>query len=259
MIEFLPNFINEFIEQYFKMDILGIQVTAPYYRNVKRVRAELRSLVGKGTPEELIEETVIYAKLHNFFFENKSAKDVREFMESEGIGIDCSGLISHILDFWLKKSGVGGIGSNIKYPQASFRTTIARKLRVIENISADLLTNELNSTKVNLANVKPGDLIRLKGEKRGDHIAMIYSVEKDDNSKKIVKVTYVHSAENYGVSSGVKFGEIEIIDENKNLEEQKWLEIDVQSNSSPTFNGYLREKEDNGLRRLTFSHLLKWN
>ncbi len=259
MIETLPNFVNEFIKQYFKMDILGVQITAPYYRNIKRVRAELRSLVGKGTPEELIEETVIYAKLHNFFFENKSEKDVREFMESEGIGIDCSGFISHVLDFWLKKSGVGGIGNNIKYPQASFRTTIARKLRVIENISADLLTNELNSTKVNLANVKPGDLLRLKGEKRGDHLAMIYSVEKDDFSKKVIRITYVHSSPAYGKENGLRLGEIEIIDQNKNLNEQKWLEIDDKNGTNYTFNGYLREKEDNGLRRLTFSHLLKWN
>ncbi len=259
MTEKLPHEVNQFIGKYFNLDILGTKVRSPYYRNVKRVRAGLSSLIGKGTPEEITEETIIYAKLRDFYFTDKSEKEIRKFMESQGIGIDCSGFITQILNYWLRFSLERGIYHHMNYPSGNLRAKLARRLRVVENIGANLLTSQLNADPLDIKDVKPGDLIRMRGAKRGYHVAMVYSVRKDPQRNAVQSIRYVHSSEHYGENNGVKYGKINFSDLNKELSQQEWLEIDEKTGVNYTFNGYMNEKEDNGLRRVKFAHKLKWS
>ncbi len=254
----LPAWVLEMIDDYRFLQVDSQKVRVPYYRNVKRVRAGLRSLLGKGTPEEIEEDTLIYSKLRDFPLTNNSEKNIREFMQSEGIGVDCSGFVAQILDYWLKTSGTRGLGAKIKFPQASIARSIIRRFRLIENISANILTNDANSDLIDLSEVTPGDLIRLPGNKRGDHILLVHTVKKSSEGNPIW-FKYVHSSPHYGDENGVKYGEVEITDLHKTLSEQKWLEMDLVNGLNWTYDGYKREDmAGKGLRRLKFHEYLKW-
>lgn len=249
IIDQLPEKTRAFIRHYFKLNIYGINVATPYFRNVKRVRAELRSKVGKGTPEEIEQELLIYAKLKGFNLDGKTSNEIREFMRLQGLGIDCSGFVSHVLNFYLKEIGQGSLLSNLKFqPGRSIYKRIVTFLRPIEHVGADLLTSDLNCKKIDLKNIKPADLLRLKGIYRGDHIALIISTERDSFGV-LKKIKYVHSTQHYGKDDGVRVGEVEIIDENKPLQDQIWKELDENGNC-PTLEQLKKDLLNNGIRRL---------
>lgn len=249
-IEEAPEEVSQIIERYFNLRVGDKTVVCPYFRNVKRVRAELRSLVGKGTPEEIEEEIRIYAKLRGFDLNNSSAKQIRDFMQTQGIGIDCSGFVSHVLNVWLKSVGKGRIWSNIKFPKASLYRSFVRSLRPIENISADLLTSDLNAEKVELKNISIGDLLRLKGLQRGHHVAIVTEVSRTTEGK-LLNFKYAESSENYGDENGVRISKVQVVDENKELKDQKWLGVDDKG-TCWTLRQLEKEYEDNGLRRPNF-------
>jgi hypothetical protein len=204
-------------------------------------------LVGKGTPEEIEEETLIYAKLRKTDLNELTQQEIRNFMIEQGIGIDCSGFVSHLINKWLKIEGKGVIGKNLKYPTNSIYRKLLTLLRAIESTGADILTNETNSIKVKLKDVLPGDLLRLKGIPHGDHVAMIYSVDYEDGTP--ISIRYVHSTDRFGEESGVKFGEIEVTHPEESLKEQEWLETDSEG-IKQTYEQLLHKEEDNGIRRL---------
>jgi hypothetical protein len=240
----LPKEVSKLINHYFNLKIDSKNIKTPYHMNVKHVRAELRGLVGKGTPQEMQEEVNIFAKLRNFNLEKASSKEIRQFMQKEGIGIDCSGLIAHILDTWLKAEKRGNLKSNIDFPKMSFFKRLAINIRPIENINADLLTNEKNTNPIDLKNVIVGDLLRLKGIKQGHHIAIITNVKDNE-------IEYTHSTKHYGEDNGIRIGKIRIKDKNKDLDQQEWLEKDGNG-VCWTLKQYTKQKEDNGTRRLKF-------
>lgn len=246
----IPQSVKTLAHEYLNLNINGCNVRTPYYRNVKRIRAELRSLVGKGLPAEIIEETLIYSKLRGFDLKGKSEFEIREFMASQGIGIDCSGFVAHLYDRWLRSSNKGSITSNLKFSNNTFYRKFVRKLRPIENISADDLTNYDNCIKIELNQTEPGDLIRMKGVKHGDHLAIIYSVSTDEAGQ-IIEITYIHSSPAYQSENGVKFGQIEITDPNGELKDQQWNEFDIDGKCW-TLQCLLKDYSDNGLRRPKF-------
>lgn len=251
----IDNKAKEIINAYKNLNIRGNTVTTPYFRNVKRVRAELRSLVGKGTPEEIVEETIIFAQLRGFPLAKSTPEQIREFMQSQGIGVDCSGFVAHVYDHWLKSKKKGGIGRRIKYDPSNLYRRFIRALRPIENIGANLITCPLNAAKVNFNEALPGYLIRLKGIEHGHHVAIITAVETNDKGT-IKSIEYTHSSPHFGEKNGVKTGLIEIVDGNKPLEKQNWTEKD-DDGKSPTLLEYTNQVEDNGIVKPKFFELLK--
>ncbi len=241
----LPKEAEKLIDNYFNLKIANKNVKTPYYMNEKHDRrGELRSLVGKGSPTEIEEEVIIFAKLRNFNLKKASKKQIRAFMKEEGIGVECSGFVSNILDQWLRAIGKGSLYSNIKFENKNIFDAIVKYIRPIQNISADLLTNNTNSTPVEIKDARPGDLLRLKGIKKGHHVAIITQVKQNT-------ITYIHSTTHYGEENGVREGKIKITDKNKDLGEQEWKEVD-KDNVCWTLKQYLRQKEDNGIRRPKF-------
>lgn len=251
----LPAAVQEYIRRYFELPINGNLVPAPYFRNVKRVRAELRVLVGKGTPEELVEETLIYAKLRGYNLNGKSVEETREFMREQGLGVDCSAFVAHVYNFYLKNSGKGALWTKIKYPSKGLYRTIVRMLRPIENLGAETLTSLDNCTMVELSEIEPGDLIRMKGIKGGHHLAMVYNVKYDRNGTPL-HFTYVHSISRYGKNNGVRFGEVLINNIYGELKDQNWLERD-EDGTCWTLMELEKDYEDNGLRRPKFKPEIK--
>lgn len=246
----IPQEVKNLIQHYFNLKVNSKIIRVPYHINVKHIRAELRSLAGKGTPQEIEEEVVIFAKLRNFNLKKATKEEIREFMQKEGIGIDCSGLVAHILNIWLKSRKMGSLHSNLTFPKLPLLKRLVIKIRPIENISAELLTNQQNTININLKEVQGGDLLRLKGLKKGNHIAIITKVKRGGDGN-LEEITYIHSSRYYGEDNGIREGKIKIKDENAPLEEQDWLERD-KNNICWTLKEYLKEKQDNGLRRPKF-------
>ena len=245
----VPNEVKKLIKNYFNLKIANKSIKTPYYINEKHGRrGGLRSLVGKGTPTEIEEEVKIFAKLRSFCLEEANEEEIREFMKEEGIGVECSGFVSNILDKWLKCTKQGSLYSNIKFENKNIFDAIIKYIRPVQNISADLLTNKNNTIPVELKDVQAGDLIRFKGLKTGHHIAIITEVKKKSKGK---MVKYLHSTAHYEKDNGVKKGEILVKDESRDLGEQEWKEVD-ENNKCWTLKQYQRKKYDNGIRRPKF-------
>ncbi len=251
----LPSYVESFIKQYEGLRIFDVRVPVPYYRNVKRSHSDLRSLVGKGSPDEIALETRIIAQLKGVDLQKMGKEQIRQFMSEHGLGIDCSGFVAQVLDYWIHHAHAGSLLSNLDYPYRNLLSHIKVRLRPISNISANILTSDKNTDRVHLNEVMPGDLIRTKGVKRGDHVLLVSKVLKKGH--KVVEIEYVNSNEQYGDQNGVRRGRIEITSPDEPLETQNWKDWDSKANKCWTLEGMKNNADDNGLRRLKFFDKLR--
>ncbi len=226
MIEKLPDTTQNFINEYLNLPLGGKKVRCPYYINTKKFRQRmgLRVLIGKGTPEEIKTESLIYEKLRKVNFNEMSSKEIRDFLIKCRIGIDCSGFVSHILDNLLTSQTKKHIWKYLKWPKMNLYKTIARILRPIENISAWMLTNDENSYKIkDLNNIHPGDLIRSVGlEDQSYHVMIIIEVLRENG--KIKSFKYANSTRWYKDQNGVRIGEVIITNPSDYLVDQNWTD-----------------------------------
>jgi hypothetical protein len=194
-------------------------------------------------------ESKIWEKLKGINLDEMTPSQIREFLIERGIGIDCSGFVTYILDSMSINSNGKHIWTKLKDNKNGFYAKVRYMLRPVEQLGADVITNEVNCIKISINDVKPGDLIRSKARRsKGDHIMIVTEVNRDENNN-VTSIVYTHSTPNYGDKNGVKTGEIKIIDLNKPLHEQQWLETD-DTGVVPTLEGFMIDVEDNGLRRL---------
>jgi hypothetical protein len=239
----------EVIKKYSELDILGKKVCTPYFINSNKKRAELRVMAGKGAPEEIIHEVKVWAQVKGFDLARAKEDQIREFMMDLGIGIDCSGFVVHVLNAELKRRKLGPLWNYLAFSNNSFFMKIRRMLRPLENIGANTLTNETNTTKISdLNNIKPADLIRLVGNKNNEyHVAIITEVEHDDNGK-IKSFKYANSNRKYEDQNGVRIGTVKITDPKDELKDQKW--IDDYKGKNYFYDDLMKNYEQNGIRRL---------
>ena len=238
------------INDYMFLKVNGKTINTPYFIN-PRSRKDLRAMVGKGTPEEIIMESKIWEKIKGVNFDQMSEKEIKDFLINRGIGIDCSGFIVHVLDaLSMERNG--------KHVWSFLKPTVYRKiigplmyrLRPVENLGAEIITNEKNSVPVEIKDVMPGDVIRSKAKQtNGHHIMLVTEVLRDDSTNQVVAIKYTHSSPYYGDKMGVKTGEIRIKDITKPLWDQEWTEKD-EHGVNHTYEGFMVNVEDNGLRRL---------
>ena len=250
MTQELESTIQQKINEYTHLKLGNSQVVTPYFINDKR-RKDLRAMVGKGTPEEIIMEARIWEKLKGVHFEQMDAPSIKEFLTSRGLGIDCSGFIVHILDAYTTQTMHKHIWSLLKIQSGGLAALVRYKLRPVEQLGAGTITNADNTFEVELKDIKVMDLIRSKSIKlNGEHIMIVSKITTDQNNN-VIEIEYTHSTPHYGALNGVKTGLIKVTDINKALEEQEWVEQD-ESGVCHTLEGYMRELNDNGIRRLKF-------
>jgi len=150
----------------------------PYMTNILRNGKVVkeRILGGKGNWKDIQKETQKIAKKEKINLQKLTPKQFYNFQKKHKIGIDCSGLVTQLLNFYFKT-----------------------KLNPRKN-SADMLTSIPLSQKVeNFQDIQPGDLVR---QKNGRHV--LFVVEKNGT-----KISYVDSSF-YG--RGVKYGEADLTD-----------------------------------------------
>ena len=180
-------FLNKAYQQ-FLLDLGGKKVPTPYRINIPFQPD--RRFYGKSDARELTKDTIQIANENGFDLNSASGEEIRKFMEENWLGIDCSGLVYHLLDALLRKTGQASM-QKIGFPKAS-ATNVAK-------LTAPEFTEKIKSWD----QVKPGDLIRLNS-KNADHILIVLNSElKTRNSY----ITYVHSS---GITktTGVHTGEI---------------------------------------------------
>jgi hypothetical protein len=248
----IPMYANIIINEYMNLRLGGKKVVCPYFINTAKERAGLRALIGKGEPAEIEKEVLVWAKLKDFDLKKAKPEQIREFMMDCHIGIDCSGFVVNLYNFWLKHEGKKSLIKYLKFEDNRPYARLRRFIRPVENIGANTLTSEQNCDKItNLNEILPGDLIRSKGLVRNaDHVMIITKVIKEDG--KVVEIEYTHSVRHYGKNNGIKVGNIIIKNPKKGLEFQDWQEQD-ETGRKITLLEYKKEVGDNGVRRLRFN------
>jgi hypothetical protein len=243
----IPLYAQEMIDEFMAIRLGGKKVVCPYYRNTSKERAGLRALIGKGDPGEIEKEVLVWAKLKDFDLKKANVKQIREFMVANHIGIECSGFVVHVLNFWLKNEEKQPLIKYLTFQNNSIIDKIRRFLRPVENIGANILTNEDNCEKIEKINdVLPGDLIRSKGKiKNAHHVLLITKVIKEND--KVKEIEFAHSGETHDEYSGVRVEKIRITNPRGSLLKQDW---DVIVNGMSQLDGYKIQSEDNGIRRL---------
>lgn len=262
------------INNYLNLPCIGISgVRCPYFNNARQKRrGELRALVGKGTPEDIINEAHILSIQYraNLFSTNThhclcaahsdkqhSADDIRHFLIDHNLGIECSGFVTHILAAHIKEtSGINLVRTLCIVPKKRLLRYLISRLRPVENIDVTVYANDRNTRAIASTSVgwhynelKSGDVITILKtgpRKMRNHIMLITEIEEK-------KIRYVHarawpSEGEYG--HGVAEGEIIITNPQKPLSEQLFTERAVTGKNNETWRE-IAEAETVEIRRLT--------
>lgn len=164
-----------------KLEFLRLEISKyiglPYHTNIPKINSSESALVGKGNAKEIALKTIEFANAENIKLIDLNPQQIYNFQKKHKIGIDCSGLACHLLNFY-------------------FET----KLNV-RRTSADMLTSLPLSKRIDAQNIKTADLIR---QKNGKHL--LFVVEKLDN-----QIIYVDSSRD---GRGVRYGEFDLTDKN---------------------------------------------
>lgn len=244
------------IEEFLKLPI-GVGVSCPYYNNRRqRVRAGLRALIGKGSVQDIVDEAAIISMREKKPLGALSADDLTKFLVDHHIGIDCSGFAYHVLDRESVGRGQKRMALRLAHPYA---TSIIRKLitflRKVENTGVATFSHDSNSRVITLQNIRPGDFISINYDGLNsalDHMMIIERVEKEEGV--IRKIQYIHaiawsSDGLYG--HGVRRGEIEVLDKDKSIIEQYWIERGKAGRENETLSRALSAKSC-AIRRLNW-------
>lgn len=222
------------IENYLHLPFENNNISAPYFNNRRaQVRGALRVLIGKGTPQDITDEARIFSMKEKIDLEKLSDEELTQYLVNHNLGIDCSGFVYHVLDAELHTTHKKSLTQILHFPHAkNVLRKFLVKLRPVENCGVSTLAHEKNSVVIELKNILPGDLIIIMhaGPKKDyNHIMLIDTVKYAND-----KPTQIHYSHSFQYPSdgqynhGIKQENIEIIDANKNVLEQKWSEIQMQ-------------------------------
>ncbi len=247
----LSNKAQKILDEYFNLPFDGITgVRCPYFNNAHlKQRAQLRVLVGKGTPQEIIEEAkIISIQYHAGLFDKAghcclhnehtgkevNVEEIRKFLIDHNLGVECSGFVTQILRAHFKETKNIDIARKfvVASPKNILRWIIS-KLRPIENISVCRYADNLNTQKIKWKDAQAGDVVVILEtgiSNKFNHILLI--TEKTDEM-----IYYAHarawgSEGKYG--HGVAKGIIKITNRNGDLVEQMWTELEKIGENNET-------------------------
>lgn len=244
---------EQIINGYFHLPFKGISgVRAPYFNNRRRPeRGQLRVLIGKGTPGEIVEEAkIISVQYHAGLFDRQgdcclhdahtgkpvTPDDLRRFLIDHQLGIDCSGFVTQaLLAHFRETKGINFTKKITIIPPGKIIRRLIARLRPVENISVAVYASDANSAPIrNIREIKPGDLvIMLKtGPRRErDHILLITGVQGE-------AIHYAHARAwsregKYG--HGVARGLVTVVKPAGTLLEQNWSELGFLNEQNETY------------------------
>uniref|UniRef100_A0A7C4M345 NlpC/P60 domain-containing protein n=1 Tax=candidate division CPR3 bacterium TaxID=2268181 RepID=A0A7C4M345_UNCC3 len=196
--------IENYISDYTRMKIGRLSLNCPYWSNrLKNGRVTVRGIFnGKGLSSQIKKELTKEVNLCQKKILNKY--DLYKLAKRKRLGIDCSGFAFRVLEELVR---LGYKNCKIANLEGLYKGGINRT-------NADMLTAKNFVFPVDkISDYQMGDLIRMLG---GRHIAVIIKVTSN-------QIIYAHSSNKTKVQ-GVHLGKIKIVDINRPLLEQKWLE-----------------------------------
>lgn len=243
--------LQQLAHEYVNFEITGKQVKIPYVLGYGRWQFWNSS--GKGTPEMIRNELVSKAQYHDFDLHNATTFEIFDFMRTHRIGVDCSGLVYHLLDAYVQ--------ALLHKPLSSFLVRYNGNFGKIEKlllsykryrrINAKTLTSPLNTTEVYaVKNIEIGDLIRISRER--DHVLLVTKINRDQDGT-ITNVQYIHSSSVHTQKRGPHYGEIVVLEPEKGLESQNWLETTKQNDNYGK--EYFQPERGDSVRRLNITLL----
>ena len=230
------------IHDYLNLPFFGISgVRCPYFNNARaRQRGQLKVLIGKGTPEEIVEEAKIISIQYrsNVFDKNgvfnahvehpaehEQAECIRQFLVDNNLGVDCSGFVTNVLQKHFQETKDIDLARKLFVTsKKNFLRWIISRLRPVEQIGVKVYANDKNTSLViDLQKIQPADLITMLKtgpNKSHDHILLV--TEIDGNRIKYASGRAWSAEGKYG--HGVSEGVITITNPEKGLLEQVWEE-----------------------------------
>lgn len=244
------------IESYLSLPFKNQTVSTPYFNNKRqRARGALRVLIGKGSPEDIVEEAYIFSIKEKIDLPSLSSDEMKRYLADHHLGVDCSAFAYYVLDAEMKARGKGQLSAALSYRAPILRRLLIR-LRPVENTSVGVLADDANSSPVALRNIAPGDLIIMRGSGRNnmtDHVLAVTAVEATRPGEP-VRVEYAHSLQwssDGAYGHGVRRGEITIVDASKGILDQLWQEKAKTGEENET-HLLARQAKNLSLRRLRF-------
>lgn len=223
---------EQVIAHFEALNIGGKTVCCPYFNNKKvGVRAGLRVLVGKGSPQEIEEEAKILAIKKRVDLATLGEQALRAFLIDEKLGIDCSAFAYYVLEAEYRARGNA---LRIRPLSNSPLRRMIAAWRPIENINVKTLAADINSHEIALSEVQAGDLIVLLGTGDAhdlDHVLVVESV--DNNTLQYVHSLWWKSDGKYG--GRIRHGQIHMTDPTKPLAQQQWEEDGKSDDANETF------------------------
>ncbi len=242
---------RDVIEQYRNFRVGNAACSVPYFNNrVTARRAALRVEAGKGSPKEIFEEITQRAFQERIDVSLLDSEMLKKFLTNANLGIDCSGFAYYILNEESLSKGKGTLDKHLSFPLSrGILGKIKSKMRPIENTGVETFAHEKNSRTVSsFKEIEPGDIITMLGGPEGgerNHILVIHQVEYQNFSP--TTVHYVHAIAwptdgEYG--HGIHEGKIDIIDPNKSIIEQRWIENEKTGEDNYTFSRAKKSKTE---------------
>jgi hypothetical protein len=230
------------IDQYLHFKVGSGECSVPYFNNkTVKARAALRSVSGKGNPQEITEEVQAILIKDHVDLAVVTGEALKKVLTDNNIGIDCSAFAYYILDAEANAQGKGSIKKGVHFAGATgLIGKIRCSLRPIENFDVLTFANNRNSSVISLKDVRPGDVITMINGPEGDernHILVVHQVDASDSA--LAKISYSHAVaypEDGVYGTGIKQGVIEIIKPEGSLADQIWSEniIFIRAQKSQT-------------------------
>ena len=245
------------IDQYLHFKAGTAVCSVPYFNNKVTVkRGALRAYGGKGSPQDIfveVQEIAIKKRISLSVVVGSSTafadESLKKVLVENNLGIDCSGFAYYILNAESQESGKGSLDRHLSFIKCvGMIAKIRCSLRPIENCDVATLANDTNSRVMSAKEIQPGDFISLlstadaqaeKGHSQTaqrDHILVIHQVEYQNFIP--TKIHYSHAIaypEDGIYGSGIRQGLIEILDPEKDLLEQKWIEEGKEGSENRLF------------------------
>lgn len=266
MTEKLSPQAQKTIYEYLNLPFPGLAgVKCPYFNNsALGQRGQLRVMIGKGSPREIVEEAKIISIQYNSGVLDKNgacpheggdhdkAQRIRRFLIDRDLGIDCSGFVSHVIRAHFLETKKFDILRKIKKsPSKNPLRRIISLLRPLENINVSTFADPRNSSAVKLNEVRPGDLIiLLETGPKNDYNHIILVTETGEKAIKYAHARKWPAEGRYG--HGVYEGEIKIKNPGAGLPEQEWIEKGLSEEQNETFSIKLKNAKVLEIRRLKY-------
>jgi hypothetical protein len=214
---YLPKPAQQAVEAYLHIRVDGAVAACPYHIN-PGLRSTNRALLGKGSPAEIEAAAAKYFKKYAMYPGNDAEK-LRSFLTACGIGVDCSGFASWVMNGVTQTRLGRPLWKCLKFP--GLRRRAISRLRPVENISAKLLTGSANARPLDdLTDVKPGDLMRVAN---GHHVLVVTEVGLN-SAGHAHYFQYAQSSCMYRPAGGVCLGHAIIKKPRGSLLEQAWFD-----------------------------------